>query len=219
MGWDVCRWTSPCQVEEFLRHHGGEEASTHKSDMIQLTGGNIGVMEDKGHETMGQQPETSTNVETLKLAHISCRTWRKRPKRHHGKKQSPNGLWCKNIRSRSSWALTTKVALAPKRRGWHAPWRCVPSSPFRGQQPETSTNVETLKLAHISCRTWRKRPKRHHGKKQSPNGLWCKNIRSRSSWALTTKVALAPKRRGGHAPWPRPWRIAPSSSVSMPSGS
>lgn len=115
MGWDVCRWTSPCQVEEFLRHHGGEEASTHKSDMIQLTGGNIGVMEDKGHETMGQQPETSTNRETLKLAHISCRTWRKMPKRHHGKKQSPNGLWCKNIRSRSSWALTTKVALAQKR--------------------------------------------------------------------------------------------------------
>lgn len=34
------------EVEEFLRHHGGEEASTHKSDMIQLTGGNIGVMED-----------------------------------------------------------------------------------------------------------------------------------------------------------------------------
>ena len=28
-----------------------------------------------------------------------------------------------------------------------------------------------------------------------------------------------PKRRGWHAPWPRPWRIAPLSSVSMPSGS
>ena len=132
MGWDVCRWTSPCQVEEFLRHHGGEEASTHKSDMIQLTGGNIGVMEDKGHETMGQQPETSTNRETLKLAHISCRTWRKMPKRHRGKKQSPNGLRCKEVRSRTSWALTTKVALAQKRLGWHAPWprpwRIAPSS-------------------------------------------------------------------------------------------
>ena len=173
MGWDVCRWTSPCQVEEFLHHHGGEEASKHKSDMIQLTGGNIGVMEDKGHETMGQQPETSTNVETLKLAHISCRTWRKMPKRHHGKKQSPNGLWCKNIRSRSSWALTTKVALAPKRRGWHAPWpRCVPSSPFRGQ-------------SHLGCQC----PRTSRPDILAPQAVWTLLLPMMSLWHFAPRPA------------------------------
>ena len=33
------------QVEEFLKYHGGDVAVSHKSQLIHLTGGNVGKLE------------------------------------------------------------------------------------------------------------------------------------------------------------------------------
>ncbi|CAE7473646.1 unnamed protein product [Symbiodinium sp. CCMP2456] len=36
----------PDQVHEFLQHHGGDTAVEHKADLLQLTGGNVGKLEE-----------------------------------------------------------------------------------------------------------------------------------------------------------------------------
>ena len=38
----------PDQVQEFLKHHGGDAAVEHKADLLQLTGGNVGKLEALG---------------------------------------------------------------------------------------------------------------------------------------------------------------------------
>ncbi|CAE7870478.1 unnamed protein product, partial [Symbiodinium sp. KB8] len=55
------------KVQEFLKHHGGDAAVEHKADLLQLTGGNVGKLEELAknlkiqtfeqvrQEAMGQQ--------------------------------------------------------------------------------------------------------------------------------------------------------------------
>ena len=38
----------PDQVQEFLKHHGGDAAVEHKAELLHLTGGNVGKLEAQG---------------------------------------------------------------------------------------------------------------------------------------------------------------------------
>jgi len=62
------------KVEEFLKHHGGDAAVEHKADLLQLTGGNVGKLEELAKnlkiQTFEQVRQEAIGEQVMQIKHF-----------------------------------------------------------------------------------------------------------------------------------------------------